>query len=131
MYTFPMDFPTDLLVVNNENIFQAYGGGYRLVIHTPLDENDFLSTRLANPKRKYSNQCDEFKSYGISFWRNVDRVKQVKNNYPSESQLGRSKIVFVDFNMSLGVIQEEKNSHVTLWKQQDQYVSQCSYMEVK
>ena len=131
MYTFPMDFPIDLLVVNNENIFQANGGGYRLVVHTPLNEHDFLSTRLANPKRKYSNQNDEFKSYGISFWRKVERVKQVKENYPSDSQLGSSKIVFVNFNESLGVIQEERNSHVTLWKQQDKYVSQCSYTEVK
>jgi len=116
-YSWPADFPEG--VPEDSGTIPAEGKVYRLVRKYPPSEEDFLMHRIEYPTRKYT-KMDEPKSYGISFWSNLSKIKRVQQNYPSPEQFGERMIVTGNLVHELGVIPSEpaKNGHVTLWAQE-------------
>ncbi|ODX29214.1 hypothetical protein [Vibrio parahaemolyticus] len=116
-YCWPADFPEG--VPEELGVAPAEGKVYRLVRSCPPTKEDFLIHRIEYPSRRYS-KTEEPKSYGISFWSKLSKIKRVQQNYPSPEQFGERVIVTGNLVHEFGVIPSEpaKDGHITLWAQE-------------
>lgn len=116
-YCWPADFPEG--IPEDIGVTPAEGKVYRLVRRCPPTEEDFQMHRIEYPTRKYT-KMEEPKSYGISFWSKLSKIKRVQQNYPSPEQFGERMIVTGNLVHELGVIPSEpaRDGHVTLWAQE-------------
>lgn len=114
-YSWPIDFP---VTVPPDDVVPASGEAFRLVDNIPPSENDFRAYRDEKPQAVF-NQADLIcKSYGVSFWASVAKLKRALKNYPNEDQFGNKKLVRGNLQPQLGVIPSQigKRGHITLWK---------------
>jgi hypothetical protein len=119
-YCWPAAFPKG--IPEELDIKPAEGKVYRLVKNSPPAESDFKMHRDDCPGYHYSKE-DFPKSYGVSFWAKLNRVLQIKQNYPNAEQFGNMAIVCGELCRELGVIPIDtpRDGHVTLWVQNGAY----------
>jgi hypothetical protein len=116
-YTWPADFPEG--IPENVDVVPAEGRVYRLVRTIPPMEVDFQRYRDEKPNGFYPKE-DIPKSYGMSFWSKLSRIKRVEKNYPFPEQYGQWRTACGNLCPELGVIpaEIENNGHITLWAQE-------------
>ncbi|UPR28733.1 hypothetical protein IS519_12510 [Vibrio crassostreae] len=116
-YRWPADFPEG--IPEKCDVIPATGKVYRLVRSIPPTKADFQRYRDEKPHVVYPTK-DIPKSYGLSLWTKLSKIKAIANNYPYPEQYGNWKTVCGDLKPELGVIpnRTEKNGHVTLWVQE-------------
>jgi len=116
-YSWPVDFPEG--VPENCDVVPAEGWVYRLVRTIPPTEVDFQRHRDEKPDYVYDTK-DIPKSYGVSFWSKLSKIRRVEKNYPAPEQYGQWQTVCGSLCPELGVIPAaiEKSGHITLWVQE-------------
>ncbi|ELL0573936.1 hypothetical protein Q6U63_003272 [Vibrio fluvialis] len=116
-YTWPDDYPED--IPESCDVKPAEGKVYRLVRTVPPTAIDFQRHRDEKPNYIYRNSDDKAKSWGISLWSKLAKIKRVAKNYPFPEQYGSWHTVCGNLCSELGVIPTEasKDGHVTLWVQ--------------
>jgi hypothetical protein len=114
-YKWPKNFPEG---IPSKDCIPAAGKVYRLVNKIPPCEKDFMIHREEIPDYQYSQDEIEL-SYGVSFWKKLNKILRIKKNYPKAEQFGNKLIVSGELVNELGVVPSEprKDGHVTLWKQ--------------
>ncbi|BCV48720.1 hypothetical protein AYI85_13595 [Shewanella algae] len=115
-YCWPEDFPEG--VPDSCDVVPAEGWVYRLVRTIPPKEVDFRRHRDEKPDYVYYSK-DIPKSYGVSFWSELSKIKRVERNYPFPEQYGNWQTVCGNLTPELGVIpvKREISGHITLWVQ--------------
>ncbi|NLS13615.1 hypothetical protein HGP28_12000 [Vibrio sp. SM6] len=116
-YKWPADFPEGIPEICD--VVPAQGKVYRLVRTFPPTEQDFQRHRDEKPGYVYRTK-DIPKSYGVSFWSKLSKIKRIAKNYPFPEQFGAWQTVSGNLCPELGVIPAELalDGHVTLWVQE-------------
>ncbi len=114
-YCWPSDFPDG--VPEKCDVSPAEGTAYRLVRTIPPTEVDFQRHRDENADYVY-NTKDINKSYGVSLWTKLSKIRRVEKNYPAPEQYGEWRTVSGDLCPELGVIHTRRDGHITLWMQE-------------
>ncbi|CAH6795391.1 conserved hypothetical protein [Vibrio chagasii] len=116
-YVWPANFPEG--IPENCDVTPAEGFVYRLVRTVPPTKLDFQIHREEKPDYVYDTK-DIPKSYGVSFWSKLSKIRRVEKNYPAPEQYGQWQTVCGKLAHTLGVVPSEvaKDGHVTLWVQE-------------
>lgn len=116
-YCWPADFPEG--IPEDCGVVPAEGKVYRLVRTTPPTEVDFQRHRDEKPDYVYLTK-DIPKSYGVSFWSKLSKIKRIAKNYPFPEQFGNWRTVTGNLQPNLGMIPAETaiDGHITLWVQE-------------
>lgn len=117
-YSWPADYPEN--IPESCDVVPAEGKVYRLVRTIPPTPIDFQRHRDEKPTYRYRTNDEKAKSWGISFWSKLAKIKRIEQNYPFPEQYGSWHTVCGNLCAELGVIPAEtsKDGHVTLWVQQ-------------
>jgi hypothetical protein len=116
-YCWPVDFPKG--TPEDCDVIPAEGRVYRLVRSIPPTEIDFQRHREEKPDYVYITK-DIPKSYGVSFWSKLSKIRRIEKNYPAPEQYANWHTVCGNLCPELGVVPAaiEISGHVTLWVQE-------------
>ena len=107
---YPLDCP-------EEGFEPASGTVYRLVLHDPVEADDFKSRFEENPRQFKNNSKRKLcRACGLSVHMNPQDSEQLKNRI---GRLRHARISKGELNVTLGVIKHtpslEEESHVSWW----------------
>lgn len=122
-YNWPECYPDD---VSCGKTVAANGDAYRLVDTIPPTSADFKMYKEDCPHHNLPKDQKKY-AFGVSFWATLEAAKEVKRRYPRANQFGRKKIALIDFKQELGVIaiDQPRENHISLWKQEGYCPSEC------